>query len=171
LALALEEPGPKPVDQRIVVDEAMLKRAISIFPLVKGSIRDIQTGLALLFGVERSVGYISQTLQEVGECAVAYNRQMVGSKPANARANINVAIELLQALGRDDITKFAHNIDKHLDALVAPLSQLESQLAAVRADLSPEDEALITWLWQHRHELDLSWIVWLPDALQPVARC
>ena len=344
-ALAPEEPGPKPVDQRIVVDEAMLKRAISIFPLVKGSIRDIQTGLALLFGVERSVGYISQTLQEIGECAAAYNKQVVGSKPvlaeadeifqgrhpcltvvdgrsflllnltpseardetswgvtflelgeqgfefedvvadgargiaaglaatewgislkpdlfhimreahpisqrlerkayqaiaetdksrqvvavaqqperrrgrppqahlslpeaeaqeraaietldlwlwlthevrlalepitpagtisnaADARANISVAIELLQALGRDDITKFAHKIDKHLDALVAPLFQLESQLAVVRANLSPEDEALITWLWQYRHELDSSWIAWLPDALQPVATC
>jgi hypothetical protein len=93
------------------------------------------------------------------------------SEAANARANICVAIELLQALGRDDITKFAHNLNKQLEALVAPLSQLELRLAAVRANLLPEDEALITWLWQHRHEVGLSWVTWLPDALQPAARC
>lgn len=342
-ALAPENPGPKPVDDRIVVDEAMLKRAISILPLVKGSVRDIQTGLSLLFGVDRSIGYISQTLQEAGKCAAAYNKKLVANQPVlaeadeifqgrhpcltvvdgrsflllnltpseardetswgvtflelgeqgfefedvvadgargiaaglaatewdiplkpdlfhimkemhpvsqrlereayqaiteadksrqvvaraqqpqrrrgrppqaklslpeaeaqetaaietldlwlwlshevrlalepitpdgfisgatSARENMIVAIELLQELERDDVTAFASTLDKHLDELIAPLSQLESQLAEARTGLAPEDESLITWVWQHRHELDSCWVAWLPDVLQPIA--
>jgi len=80
-ALAPENPGrPKP-DERLVIDEAMIKRAISIFPLIKGSHRDIQMGLEMLFGVQRSVGYINKTLQEAGEQARKYNEQMVTKKP------------------------------------------------------------------------------------------
>jgi hypothetical protein len=340
--LSPEEPGPKPVDERIIVDEALIKRAISIFPLVKGSIRDIQTGLALLFGTQRSVGYISQTLQEAGQQAAAYNRQVVATQPvlaeadeifqgrhpcltvvdghsflllnltpsdtrdetswgvtflelgeqgfdfqdvvadgargiaaglaatewemsvqpdlfhimqeaqpvsrrlerqayqaiaeadksrqvaaaaqqprrrgrlpqaklplaeaeaqeatavetldlwlwllhevrlalqpitptghichaAAARENISVAAALMRDLKRDDIAEFADKISNYLDALIAPLAQLEFRLVDVRADLLPDDEALITWLWQHRHELDTLWIGWLPDTLQAVA--
>lgn len=33
--LAPQNPGPKPVDDRIIVDEAMIKRAISTFPLIR----------------------------------------------------------------------------------------------------------------------------------------
>lgn len=85
--LAPQNPGPKPIDDRIVVDEAMVKRAISILPLVKGSIRDIQIGLALLFGIERSVGYIHGTLAEAGERATALNEQMVACQPVLAEAD------------------------------------------------------------------------------------
>lgn len=42
-------------------------------PVLKGTVRDIQQGLHLLFGVQRSVGYISQTLTAAGEQATAYN--------------------------------------------------------------------------------------------------
>lgn len=341
--LAPEKPGPKGVDKRVVVNEAMLKRAISIFPLVKGSVRDIQNGLALLFGVERSIGYISQTLQEAGEWAANVNQQVVATQPVlaeadeifqgrhpcltvvdghsflllnltpsdardetswgvtflelgeqgfvfqdvvadgargiaaglaatewemplqpdlfhllhqahpisqrlerqayqaiaeadksrhvtaatqqphrrrgrppqaklpvpeaeaheaaaietldlwlwllhevrvalepitpaghicdatAARENIAIAIALMQQLERDDVTQFAHKIDTYLDVLIDPLAQLESRLNDVRVDLSPDDEKLITWLWQQRHELDTPWTDWFSDSLQVVA--
>jgi len=345
--LSPQNPGPKLVDDRIVVDEAMVKRAISILPLVKGSIRDIQIGLALLFGIKRSVGYIHGTLTEAGERARALNAQTVARQPVLAEADeifqgrrpcltvvdgdsflllnltpadgrdetswgvtflelaaqgiafqdvvadgargiaaglaatgwelsiqpdlfhllqeahpisrrlersayqaivqadksrqvaaaaqqsqprrgrpvqaklplteaelqeaaavetldlwlwlmgeirlalepvsptgqiadaaqvqetIDIATALLRQLGRDDVTSFAAKIDKYLDALVAPLAQLESRLAEARATLSPDDEALITWLWQHQSELDSdsAWFALLPEALQPIADC
>ena len=342
--LAPQNPGPKPVDDRIVVDDAMVKRAISILPLVKGSIRDIQIGLALLFGIERSVGYIQGILDEAGERAAALNQQTVASQPVLAEADevfqgrrpcltvvdgdsflllnltpadgrdetswgvtflelakqgitfqdvvadgargiaaglaatgwelalqpdlfhilqeahpisrrlervayqaiaeadksrqvaaaaqqprrrgrpvqaklplteaeaaesaavatlelwlwllgeirlalepitptgqiadaalaqetIGIATTLLRQLERDDVTAFADKIDKHLAALVSPLAQLESHLAEARSTLSPDDETLITWLWQHQSELDSdsAWFAWLPETLQPLA--
>ena len=342
--LAPQNPGPKPVDARIVVDEAMVKRAISILPLVKGSIRDIQSGLALLFGIERSVGYIHGTLTEAGERAATLNEQTVTSKPILAEADeifqgrrpcltvvdgdsfllvnltpadgrdathwgvtfleleekgvafqdvvadgargiaaglaatgwelsiqpdlfhilqeahpisqrlerlayqaiaaadksrqvaavaqqprrrgrpveadlplaeaeeaesaavttldlwlwlvgeirlalepitptgqiadatlaqetIHIATTLLRQLERDDVTAFADKSDKHRAALVAPLAQVESNLAEARSTLSPDDEALITWLWRHQSELDpdSAWFAWLPETLQSIA--
>lgn len=345
--LAPQNPGPQPVDERVEVDEAMVKRAISILPLVKGSIRDIQTGLALLFGIERSVGYIQGVLVEAGERAAVLNEQTVARQPVLAEADeifqgrrpcltvvdgdsflllnltptdardetswgvtflelgaqgiefqdvvadgargiaaglaatgwemtiqpdlfhilqeahpisrrlervayqavatadksrqaaaarkqsqrrrgrpvqaklplaeaqaqetaavdtldlwlwllgeirfalepitpaghianaalaqetISIATSLLRQLERVDVTAFADKIDKHLDALVAPLVQLESRLAPARTNLSPDNEALITWLWQQRQELEpvSSWFAWLPDTLQPIADC
>ena len=41
--------------------------------MLKGTARDIQQGLRLLFGVQRSVGYISQTLTTAGEQATRCN--------------------------------------------------------------------------------------------------
>ena len=343
--LAPQNPGPKPVDDRIIVDEAMIKRAISTFPLIKGSIREIQLGLALLFGIKRSVGYIQQTLAEAGARAADYNAQVTTTQPILAEADeifqgrrpcltvvdghsflllnlspadardetswgvtfleleaqgfefqdvvadgargiaaglaatgwelsiqpdlfhilqeahpisrrlereayqaiaeadksrqvaadaqqprrrrgrpvqaklplpeaeaqesvavetldlwlwllhevrlalepitptghicdaalaeetIGVATALMRELERDDVAQFAAQIDKHLAALVAPLAQLESRLADARAHLSPDDEALITWLWQQRHELGSPWTDWLPEALQTIAHC
>ena len=85
--LAPENPGrPKP-NEHLVVDEEMIKRAIAIFPLIKGSTRDIQMGLEMLFGVQRSVGYINQTLHEAGEQARQYNEGMVTSKPILAEVD------------------------------------------------------------------------------------
>jgi hypothetical protein len=55
------------------VDKALIDRAISILPLLKGSVRDIRLGLTLLFGATRSVGYISETLADAGERATAHN--------------------------------------------------------------------------------------------------
>lgn len=56
---------------------------------------------------------------------------------------------------------------------MAPLTQLESRLAEARSTLSPDDEALIIWLWQHQSELesDSAWFAWLPETLQPIADC
>ena len=339
-ALKPKNPGPQANSNELRVDEAMIKQAISIFPLVKGSVRDIQIGLELLFGVQRSVGYISQTLQEAGARAAQYNAQVVTQQPVLAeadeifqgrhpcltvvdghsfllmnlmpadtrdetswgvtflelaeqgyefqdvvadgargiaaglsatewglairpdlfhllheahpiskrleraayqaietadqsrlvaaaaqqpqrkrgrpiqaklslpeaeerettcietldlwlwllqevrlalepitplgqicsppvaRSNIAAAITLMNELGREDISKFAHKLHKHLDDLMAPLVELENRLAAVRLTLSEEDEKLITFIWQQRQELTSPWIEMFPPAWQ-----
>ena len=67
-------PGRQPQEESLVIDRAFIQRAISIMPLLKGTVRDIRRGLDLLLGVERSVGYISQTLRVVGEQAEAHNQ-------------------------------------------------------------------------------------------------
>jgi hypothetical protein len=66
-------PGRQPQDTSVVIDRAFIQRAITVMPLLKGTIRDIQQGLRWLFGVQRSVGYISQTLTAAGRQATAYN--------------------------------------------------------------------------------------------------
>ncbi len=71
--LSPRKPGPKPQEASLEIDRAFIQRAICVMPLLKGSIRDIQHGLYLLFGVKRSVGYISQTLTTAGEQAEAHN--------------------------------------------------------------------------------------------------
>lgn len=341
--LAPKKPGPKEKEEQLVVDEGMIKRAIAVLPLLKGSTRDIQIGLEMLFGVHKSIGYINQTLQEAGERAAEYNAQMVTKQPmlgeadeifqgrrpcltvvdgrsflllnltpADARDETNwgvtfldleaqgfqfqdmvadgarglaaglaatgwtipfkpdlfhllreahpisqrlereaykaietadnsrlvaaeakqprrrpgrprqatlsvteaeseaskavdtldlwhwlmrevrlalapitseghicsaetardhllVAIELMHYLKREDISKFADKLHKHLDDLILPLAQLEAQLSPARAQLSPEDERLTTWVWRHRQELDIHWLDFLPTACQPFA--
>ena len=44
-----------------------------MIPLLTGSVDSIQTGLELLIGVRRTLGYISQTLQAAGAAAEAHN--------------------------------------------------------------------------------------------------
>jgi hypothetical protein len=72
-SLLPRQPGRRPQEASLEIDRAFIQRAISVMPLLKGSIRDIQHGLYLLFGVKRSVGYISQTLSAAGEQAEAHN--------------------------------------------------------------------------------------------------
>ena len=57
----------------LVIDRDYVQKAIAVMPLLTGSVRSIQMGLALLFGVQRSVGHISQTLQAVSEAAERQN--------------------------------------------------------------------------------------------------
>ena len=69
---------PKPVGRpaeakSMVIDRDYVQKAITVMPLLTGSVRSIQMGLALLFGVHRSVGHISQTLQGAGEAAKKQN--------------------------------------------------------------------------------------------------
>jgi len=71
--LSPRKPGPQPQEASLEIDRTFIQRAICVMPLLKGSIRDIQHGLYLLFGVKRSVGYISQTLTAAGEQAEAHN--------------------------------------------------------------------------------------------------
>jgi hypothetical protein len=339
-ALMPKNPGPQVSNRELRVDEALIKKAISTFPLIKGSVRDIQIGLELLFGVQRSVGYISQTLQEAGARAAQYNAQVVAQQPVLAEAdeifqgrhpcltvvdghsfllmnltpaeardeiswgvtfleldeqgyefqdvvadgargiaaglsatgwgldirpdlfhllheahpisqrleraayqaietadqsrlvaaaaqqpcrkrgrpaqaklsvpeaeemetttietldlwlwllqevrlalepitplghictpqvaqnNIEIAIELMAELGREDISKFAQKLHKYLDDLMAPLVELENRLAPARATLSDEDERLITFIWQQRQELAFPWTEMFPTTWQ-----
>jgi len=76
VALAPGQPGPPPQEDVLVIDRDFIQRAIVILPLLKGTVRDIQQGLALLFKVQRSTGHISETLQAVGEQAKAYNKEL-----------------------------------------------------------------------------------------------
>ena len=57
----------------LTVNKAFIDRTIAILPMLTGSVRDIRLGLSLIFGVARSVGYISETLTAAGEQAMAYN--------------------------------------------------------------------------------------------------
>jgi hypothetical protein len=72
-ALAPRKPGRRSEGKELTVDRDFVRRAVTVLSMLKGSIRDIQLGMELLFGVSRSVGYISQTLQESGVAAAAYN--------------------------------------------------------------------------------------------------
>jgi hypothetical protein len=86
-ALMAQRPGPRPDAGELVVDRESIQRAVTVLAMQKGSIRDIQQGLGLLFGVERSVGYISETLQKIGEVAAAYNESLVVPLPALGEAD------------------------------------------------------------------------------------
>ncbi|RMH68555.1 MAG: hypothetical protein D6675_15530 [Gemmatimonadetes bacterium] len=64
----------RPAEEKFLrVDRDTVRKAIAVMPVLTGSVRNIQIGLELLFGVHRSVGYISQTLQAAGEAAKAHN--------------------------------------------------------------------------------------------------
>lgn len=72
-ALLPREAGRPAQTTTLTVDKPFIDRAIAILPMLKGSVRDIRLGLDLILGVERSVGYISETLTASGEQAAAYH--------------------------------------------------------------------------------------------------
>jgi regulator of protease activity HflC (stomatin/prohibitin superfamily) len=72
-ALLPRKPGPKPQGQELTIDRDFIRLAVTVLSMLKGSVRDIQLGLKLLFSVSRSIGYISETLQDVGAAAADYN--------------------------------------------------------------------------------------------------
>lgn len=74
--LAPGQPGPAPQAALLTIDRDFIRRTVVVLPLLKGSVRDIQHGLRLLLGVQRSTGYISQTLNAAGEQATRYNQQI-----------------------------------------------------------------------------------------------
>jgi hypothetical protein len=80
-------PGPHPLQQTLEINTSFIQRAIALWPMLTGSVRGIQSGLALLLGVERSVGYISETLQAAGQKAAAYNQALVIPLPILAEAD------------------------------------------------------------------------------------
>ena len=86
-ALAPQQPGPRPQAQEIVIDSDFLRRAVTVLALLKGTVRDIQQGLSLLFRVQRSVGHISQTLQEVGATAANDNESLLVPLPVLGEAD------------------------------------------------------------------------------------
>ncbi len=74
-ALLPKEPGRKAERNTLVVDDALIERMIAAcLTIVPGTIRPIQTLLAILFGVHRSTGSICQTAQRLGERALTYQR-------------------------------------------------------------------------------------------------
>jgi hypothetical protein len=72
-ALLPRDPGRPAQTPPLTVNKPFVDRAIAVLPMLKGSVRDIRLGLSLIFGVARSVGYISETLTAAGERATAYN--------------------------------------------------------------------------------------------------
>jgi len=69
------QPVGRPVAERLLhIDRAYVNKAIAVMPLLTGSVRSIQIGLELLWGIQRSVGYISQTLQAAGAAAEAHTQ-------------------------------------------------------------------------------------------------
>jgi transposase len=68
------KPVGRPAEKEVLqIDRGTVRKAIAVMPLLTGSVRSIQIGLELLFGVQRSVGHISQTLQAAGAAAEARN--------------------------------------------------------------------------------------------------
>ena len=67
------QPGPKPFESTLCVDRDFLEYATVVLALASGSIRGIGQTLDLLFSVERSVGWICQTLQAACEKAEQFN--------------------------------------------------------------------------------------------------
>lgn len=71
--LSPQQPGPKPKSEELEVDQDMIRRAIlTLATAIPGSVRGIQTAMELLLNTHRSVGFISQTLQELGRSARDY---------------------------------------------------------------------------------------------------
>ena len=74
-ALEAQRPGRKANTNQIEIDDEFVQRAIAIsMSVVPGAVRTVQMLLDLLLGVQRSVGYISQTVKEIGTAALAYNQ-------------------------------------------------------------------------------------------------
>lgn len=91
-------------------------------------------------------------------------------KVAQARATVQTAAELLLALKNAQVMAFAHHLQEHLEALLAPLTWLEEHLAPWREGLEAHIEALIVWAWQHQNALALQPGEGFPASLQPVVR-
>ncbi len=74
-ALLPQPAGRKANRNQVEVDEAFVQRVIGVgLSVVPGTVRTVQTVLDLLFGVHRSVGYISQSAKVLGAQALAYNQ-------------------------------------------------------------------------------------------------
>ncbi len=86
-ALAPQLPGPRPPSSTVTVDTAFIQRAIAILATLRGSVRGIQQGLALLFQTPRSLGYMSQTLTALGARATAQNSAYCVPLPVLAEAD------------------------------------------------------------------------------------
>lgn len=81
------QPGPQFQEGTLTIDRDFIRRAIVVLPLLKGTVRDVQQGLSLLFDLKRSTGYISQTLRAAGEQATIYNQSLVVPLPILGEAD------------------------------------------------------------------------------------
>jgi hypothetical protein len=86
-AVKPQAPGPKPTNETQRIDAEYIRWATTVLAMQKGSTRDVQLGLELLFGVKRSVGFISETLNAVGQSAADYNAQLRPGQPIQGEAD------------------------------------------------------------------------------------
>lgn len=87
-ALAAGSPGPEPLSTTLTVDREHLQKSIvTLAVAVPASIRGIQTCLEAILGKSRSVGFIVQTLQRVGEAASQENQTLSFPKPVLGEAD------------------------------------------------------------------------------------
>jgi hypothetical protein len=86
-ALLPRDAGRREQVTTLTVDKAFIERTIAILPMLTGSVRDIRIGLDLIFGVQRSVGYVSETLTAAGEQATAYNLKITVPLPILGEAD------------------------------------------------------------------------------------
>ena len=87
-ALAAGSCGPKPVSTVLTVDrEHMQKSIVTMAVAVPASIRGIQTCLEGILDTHRSIGFISQTLQQAGEAASQQNQQLSFPEPVLGEAD------------------------------------------------------------------------------------
>jgi len=87
-ALMPKEPGRKANRNLIEIDDRFVRRAIAVcMSVVPGTVRTVQVLLDLLLDVQRSIGYISQTAQELGAEALAYTQGLWLPIPVLAEAD------------------------------------------------------------------------------------
>jgi hypothetical protein len=86
-AVAPRKRGPQEKREMITVDKQFIRRAITVLSMLKGSVRDIKLGLHLLFKIQRSIGYISETLQDIGAAAAEYNAHLAIPLPVQGEAD------------------------------------------------------------------------------------
>jgi hypothetical protein len=76
-ALVAQAAGRKPKCSQVEVDDDFVRRAIATcLSVVPGTLRTVQLLLDLLFGVKRSVGYISRTAKQIGASAQTYTQNL-----------------------------------------------------------------------------------------------
>jgi hypothetical protein len=105
-------------------------------------------------------------LTEIRQALEPLDRQDHMASVWQARQTIVIALELLDILNNPTIRDFTEPFAKKLDELLAPLEWLEQALAPWRDGLTPENEELIIWAWQHQKELELSFDQVLPATWQ-----
>lgn len=86
-ALSPKKPGRKGHQGEVTVNRQFIQKATATMAVMPGSIRGIQTALELLFGVQRSVGSISLTLQQAGRAAATMNADLTTALPVLAEAD------------------------------------------------------------------------------------
>jgi hypothetical protein len=76
-ALRPRAPGRRANSRQIEIDAQFVRQAIAIcMSVMPGTVRTVQMVLELLLGIQRSTGYISQTAQEIGASARAYQQSL-----------------------------------------------------------------------------------------------
>ena len=74
-ALLPQKPGRKANSNLVEIDDNFVRKSIAVcLSVVPGTIRTVQLLLGLLFDVQRSTGYISQTANKIGTDALEYTQ-------------------------------------------------------------------------------------------------